>query len=276
MNDEAILELFGRRDETAIQSVADKYGRYCASIALRILESRESCEECVNDAWLSAWNAIPPQRPSVLRTYLGAVTRNLALNRVRDLAREKRGGGHIDEWSPQEEYQRELASNIAGDVYTVRGYSPDFRLVVKGSDPDENGTEVPYCMFFENLNGIGLTFGSDLFGDRLGLRERWESITAETHESWYNSLGEYTTLENTEAFGAFLEGLYAGRFEYTHETRPEIYDTEHQSHITFTLTDGTAVELRLIEGGYVGYDPLPWYFVKMPGDAFDAIFEAAR
>ena len=36
---------------------------------------------------------MPPQRPAVLRTFLGTITRNLSLNRARDYAREKRGGG---------------------------------------------------------------------------------------------------------------------------------------------------------------------------------------
>lgn len=29
-----------------------------------------------------------------------------------------------------------------------------------------------------------------------------------------------------------------------------------------------------MEGGYVGYGPLGWYFVQIPGDAFDAVFIA--
>ena len=42
------------------------------------------------------------------------------------------------------------------------------------------------------------------------------------------------------------------------------------------MKDKTRVELRLFEGGYVGYQALGWYFVKMPGDIFDKIYEATK
>jgi len=93
MDDIKIIDLYWARDESAIAESTRKYGGYCHSIALRILENLEHSEECVNDTWLRAWNSMPPQRPAVLRMFLGAITRNLCLNRARDLAREKRGGG---------------------------------------------------------------------------------------------------------------------------------------------------------------------------------------
>jgi len=93
MQDERIVELYWLRNEDAISASSQQYGHYCTSIALRILDNAECSEECVNDTWLNAWNAMPPQRPAVLRTFLGAITRNLSLNKVRDLSREKRGGG---------------------------------------------------------------------------------------------------------------------------------------------------------------------------------------
>ncbi|MDL2218064.1 RNA polymerase sigma factor [Christensenellaceae bacterium OttesenSCG-928-M15] len=93
MEDHAIIELYFQRDEGAIAASGEKYGNYCKSIALRILENMETSDECVNDTWFRAWNAIPPERPKTLRTFFGAITRNLALNRARDLSREKRGGG---------------------------------------------------------------------------------------------------------------------------------------------------------------------------------------
>lgn len=52
--------------------------------------------------------------------------------------------------------------------------------------------------------------------------------------------------------------------------------TPVQGHLFCALSDGTTVELRLIEGGYVGYQELGWYFVKMPGDVFDAVLAACQ
>lgn len=93
MEDYKIIDLFWARNEDAISEATQKYGSYCKSIAQRILESPESSEECVNDTWLNAWNAIPPARPTALRIFLGKITRNLALNRARSLNASKRGGG---------------------------------------------------------------------------------------------------------------------------------------------------------------------------------------
>ena len=93
MEDERIIELYWARDEEALRQTGLKYGPYCRAIALRILEDPQDSEECVSDAWLRAWNAIPPERPAALRAFLAALTRHLALNRARDASRLKRGGG---------------------------------------------------------------------------------------------------------------------------------------------------------------------------------------
>ena len=93
MEDHQIVELYWRRDEQAIPATAEKYGSYCAAIARNILGSREDTEECLNDTYLRAWNAMPPQRPTVLSVFLGKITRNLCLNRCRNAAAAKRGGG---------------------------------------------------------------------------------------------------------------------------------------------------------------------------------------
>ncbi len=93
MEDNDILNLFGARDERAISETGLKYGRYCSSIAMNILRNSYDAEECVNDTWLAAWNSIPPACPSSLRVFLGKLTRNISLNRVRDSSALKRGGG---------------------------------------------------------------------------------------------------------------------------------------------------------------------------------------
>ena len=95
MEDKQIIELYFARSEQAIAETDAKHGPYCRSIAGRILHNREDSEECVNDTWLQAWNAIPPQRPQRLAVFLGRITRNLALNRWEANAARKRGGGQV-------------------------------------------------------------------------------------------------------------------------------------------------------------------------------------
>ena len=93
MDDRQIIALFNERSETALSETAKKYGRYCRTVAYNILRNEEDSEECVNDTWLRAWDAIPPQCPERLSVFLGKITRNLALNRYKHKNREKRGGG---------------------------------------------------------------------------------------------------------------------------------------------------------------------------------------
>ena len=96
MDDREIINLFYARSEGAIQAVSDRYGGYCYAISFAILGDREDALECVNDTWLRAWNAIPPAKPEKLGIYLGKITRNLSLNRLKHDGAKKRGGGRVE------------------------------------------------------------------------------------------------------------------------------------------------------------------------------------
>ena len=95
MDDTSIVKLLWDRCEQALKELAAKYGRFCHKIALNILGSSEDAEECVNDTYLSVWNSIPPQRPSVLPPYVGRITKNHALNMYNKKHAEKRGGSNL-------------------------------------------------------------------------------------------------------------------------------------------------------------------------------------
>ena len=69
MDDPAIVELYWQRSDRAIPETAAKYGAYCRSIACNILQNPEDTEECLNDTWLRAWNAMPDQRPAQLKPF---------------------------------------------------------------------------------------------------------------------------------------------------------------------------------------------------------------
>lgn len=91
MEDNDIIDLFWVRSENAISAVAEKYGAYCHKIAHNILGNQQDAEECVNDTYLQVWKNIPPERPVRLVAYLGRITRNLSLSRVRYYKAQKRG-----------------------------------------------------------------------------------------------------------------------------------------------------------------------------------------
>lgn len=92
MNDESIVKLFEERDEKAIERVACLYGNYCRSVARGILHNPSEAEDCVSDAYMQAWNRIPPEKPRSLLAYLARITRNLALDLYRKKSAKMRSG----------------------------------------------------------------------------------------------------------------------------------------------------------------------------------------
>ena len=95
MEDKTIVDLYWQRSDRAIPETEIKYGGYCHTIAMRIVNNNEDAEECVNDTWLGAWNSMPENRPSHLAPYLATLTRWLSLTRVKAQNRLKRGGNEI-------------------------------------------------------------------------------------------------------------------------------------------------------------------------------------
>ena len=95
MDDKQIIALFFARSEQAITELSKKYGRLCLHIADNILGNKEDAEECVNDAYLGAWNTIPPQKPNPLRTYLCKIVRNIAITKFHANTAQKRNS-HYD------------------------------------------------------------------------------------------------------------------------------------------------------------------------------------
>lgn len=93
MLDSQIIDLYFARDESAVIRTDEKYGRYCRAVAGRILTNRQDAEECVNDAYVGVWNAIPPKRPQNFKLFLGVITRNIALDRLDYNRARKRGDG---------------------------------------------------------------------------------------------------------------------------------------------------------------------------------------
>ena len=93
MEDAGIIELYFKRDETAIRETDIKYGAYCTAIAMKLLHTEEDAQECVNDTYMSVWERIPPHIPECLRVFLGRITRNIAIGRYRKMHAKKRYDG---------------------------------------------------------------------------------------------------------------------------------------------------------------------------------------
>lgn len=81
MDDESIVELYFARDEKAIEETDFKYRKYLFAVAYNLLNDRLDCEECMNDTYIGAWNAMPPTRPKLLKAFLTVITRRIAIKR---------------------------------------------------------------------------------------------------------------------------------------------------------------------------------------------------
>ena len=79
IEDEKIIDLFFERSEQGIRELDNKYGAVFHKLSNNIVNNRQDAEECVNDAYLGAWNAIPPARPNPLLTYICKIVRNISL-----------------------------------------------------------------------------------------------------------------------------------------------------------------------------------------------------
>ena len=90
MSDEQIVELYWQRDERAIRETDRKYQHFLLTVAHNILRDAQDCEECLNDTYLEAWNAIPPARPKVLQAFLATIMRRTAIDRYKAGKRQKR------------------------------------------------------------------------------------------------------------------------------------------------------------------------------------------
>lgn len=82
MDDIKIIDLFFARSELAIEALDGKYGAICHNLSRSILKDQQDAEECVNDAYLGVWNAIPPHRPNplVATVYKGNIIKNLIMD----------------------------------------------------------------------------------------------------------------------------------------------------------------------------------------------------
>ena len=129
MEDHQIVDLYWQRNENAIAETAAKYGNYLYRISNQILQNAEDAEECVNDAYVRAWDTIPPNRPNNLFAYLAALCRNAALDVVKKNSAQKRSAQLVEltqemnECIPDnnitDEQSEELARCINGFLATL-------------------------------------------------------------------------------------------------------------------------------------------------------------
>ena len=158
MEDSRIVDLYWQRDETAIAETEKKYGKYCLSVARRILDDRQDAEECVNDTYLGAWNAMPPHRPAVLPTFLGKIARRLSLKKRRDRTAGKRGGGIVAESLDELEDCIPSGQRI-DDALEGRELEAAVNAFLEGLPADERRVFLRRYWYFDSVREISVRYG---------------------------------------------------------------------------------------------------------------------
>lgn len=173
--------------------------------------------------------------------------------------------GTIDEWSKQEAYDEELASTTGiSTVYAVRGYDKDFRIMTY----DEIDGK-PYAEFYENLNGITITNGHDVFG-KLNIIDNVSLANYRTFNDWNNSIDNYRSIADMTVLNDFVEELNKSKpFPRENDSDPISHSQNNEEfrELTIHLKDGTKVSLTLLKENAIYYGYMAAYF-KMD----DAVF----
>ena len=181
MDDKEIIALYQTRDENAIRQTEKKYSGYLTKIALNILGNREDGEECVNHTYFKAWNTIPPNIPAALKAYLGKITRELSIDRLRKQTSRKRGGSEYD-LSLDELVECAGAGDSTQQSADLSALVELIGNFLKNCGDDERDMFVCRYYFCDSLKEIAEYFGvnvskvkNTLFRTRAGLKKHLES-----------------------------------------------------------------------------------------------------
>ena len=82
ISDTELIKLYLARNDMAVRLTMKKYGRRLLHFTLGFLGDKRDAEECVNDAYLKAWDSIPPNEPADLYAYLARICRFTAYDFV--------------------------------------------------------------------------------------------------------------------------------------------------------------------------------------------------
>ena len=175
MNDPEIIELYFKRDEKAIEETDAKYGKLCYRIAYNILNNHEDSEECVNDTYLGVWNAIPPTRPNNFVAFVCRITRNLSLNHLEKMSRQKRSAATV---VSLDELAEVLPDDSIADGFSDKDIAKAISDFLRSENEDARNVFMRKYYFFDSISDISRRFGfteskvkSMLFHTRNKLKE---------------------------------------------------------------------------------------------------------
>ncbi len=156
MEDKDIVSLLHARDEAGLMQAQEKYGRLLLALSQRITENEQDAQECVSDAFLQAWQYIPPQSPSHLGAWLAKAVRHISLNLCEKRRAQKRS-------AVLTELSQELQQCIPGALDAVdlegRLLQETLNRFLKGLDGSTRYLFVRRYFFGESLQELSAATG---------------------------------------------------------------------------------------------------------------------
>ena len=147
MEEKKALKSLQRGSQEALLWFIEHYSPYVGAIVQRILQGQMSIqdmEEVASDVFLALWNQAGDIKTENIKAYLGRVTRNKALNKLREAGitlplEEDRI--QIDEATPESAYlKKEAAAIVTGEVEKLK--EPEREILLR------------YYYYFQSISEI--------------------------------------------------------------------------------------------------------------------------
>lgn len=179
--------------------------------------------------------------------------------------------GDLTCWNLPDSYV-EGTGSVKGDFYEVNGYDPTFMLCMVSPENE--------LITFINDNDFAVKYGSEIFENRLHLSQHYESVSYQTRNDWYHSIGAPTKLDETHysMIDNFIHEINQAEWMLLddiplEEDESNVYDSKEIYHLFFAMSDGLTVHLRLFEGGYVSFQGIHQICVQIDETVFDDLIQ---
>lgn len=139
------------------------------------------------------------------------------------------------------------------DIYSVNGYDSDFMICMPFGDR--------YLILINN-NDYTISYGHDIFEEKLHMQGRCESISYISHDNYINPDIEhiYRSGNIRKPPIQFLESIMNSQWFYSEDV---LLDKAALYHVGYKLEDGINIRFILYEDGYVEFEGIPGACVKV-------------
>lgn len=167
---------------------------------------------------------------------------------------------------------------VGADVYKVKGYSDDFRILTYYSSGGMENIEIWEC-----LSGITVESGADVF-EKMNIKGNLSTLNWDTFNNWNNETPDPKEVIINEVVSKFIDAMYEAvpvsledenirnQFFYSKEEYNKDGE-EKQKFLYLKLNDGIMLQIRVFSNGHVMYSGMPGVVFKVEQEAFDNMWE---